>query len=44
MKIMMMMIVIMICKQLLQDYLDKQQRGKPDLNVDQDQHYKITLK
>lgn len=44
MKIMMMMIVIMICKQFLQDYLDKQRRGKPDLNVDQDQHYKITLK
>ena len=43
MKIMMMMIVIMICKQFLQDHLDKQ-RGKPDLNVDQDQHYKITLK
>ena len=44
MKIMMMMIVIMICKQFLQDHLDKQWRGKPDLNVDQDQHYKITLK
>lgn len=43
-EIMMMMIVIMICKQFLQDHLDKQRRRKPDLNVDQDQHYKITLK
>ena len=44
MKIIMMMIVIMICKQFLQDHLGKQRRRKPDLNVDQDQHYKITLK